>query len=190
MHPAGAAGLPTTVSFLGSMNSDADLIRLGYAFEQATKYRKAPSRFPDLVRHKAGTPKVTGPTRFQIGVPTKPKKGSTKELGLYGTNVKNAYSYELKLKFKPRQLRPLVKKITSGTSGFTRATVKGSTLTIVHTKLGTSPAAVGDLALARIPVKVRGKKINGLRLTSVTMIKENGAKQTMRSPRLKLRQVS
>ncbi|MGA2738622.1 MAG: amidase [Bryobacteraceae bacterium] len=41
--PAGYAfGLPVGISFFGAANSEALLIRLAYAFEQATRHRKAP----------------------------------------------------------------------------------------------------------------------------------------------------
>ena len=77
--PANAVGLPTTVSFLGAMNSDAELIKLGYAFEQATKYRAAPERFPDLAPAvDLGARRSPATPSFQVGMPwTEPKAGET-----------------------------------------------------------------------------------------------------------------
>jgi amidase len=45
--PAGYAyGLPVGISFFGAANSEAMLIKLAYAFEQATRHRRAPKFLP------------------------------------------------------------------------------------------------------------------------------------------------
>lgn len=47
--PAGyASGLPVGVSFLGPAWSDAKLLSLGFAFEQASKARREPEFMPDV----------------------------------------------------------------------------------------------------------------------------------------------
>ncbi len=47
--PAGfVRGLPVGLSFMGPARSEATLIRLAYAFEQATKARKPPTLAPSL----------------------------------------------------------------------------------------------------------------------------------------------
>jgi amidase len=48
--PAGAvSGLPVGISFFGRAWSEATLIRLAYAFEQATHHRRAPRLLPTAV---------------------------------------------------------------------------------------------------------------------------------------------
>ncbi|HEY8579264.1 MAG TPA: hypothetical protein VIL72_05210, partial [Beijerinckiaceae bacterium] len=46
--PAGftADGLPAGVTFLGRPYADADMLRFAYAYEQATKHRRAPKTTP------------------------------------------------------------------------------------------------------------------------------------------------
>jgi len=48
--PAGftSDGLPTGITFQGRPYSDGTLIKLAYAYEQATHHRKPPSSVPDL----------------------------------------------------------------------------------------------------------------------------------------------
>jgi len=47
--PAGSAfGLPVGISFFGAANSEALLIKLAYAFEQATRHRRAPKFLPRI----------------------------------------------------------------------------------------------------------------------------------------------
>ncbi|WP_114424288.1 amidase family protein [Nocardioides houyundeii] len=184
--PANGVGLPTTVSFLGGMNRDAKLIKLGYAFEQATQHRRAPARYPDLVATKAAK-KVSGATKFELAMPRKAKAGSTARVRVYGDSVRNAYTYTLRLKFDAKLMRPQVKKVSAGTSGLTKAWVEGSTLVVVHTKLGSSPAASGDFKLADIPVQVRARNAGTPVLKAVTVVGENGKVKRFSAPKVSRR---
>jgi len=169
--PQRAVGAPATVSFLGRLNSDGELIKLGYAFEQATRYRQAPSRFPALKpAHPA--PVVDGPASFRIDVPGKKVRShQTVTAKVLGRDVPDAYSYTTTITFDPKKVTPQINKITGGVSGFTRATVKGSTLTIVHTKLGSSPSAAGDFTLAAVPFVTKTSSGTGrITLRSVTVV--------------------
>jgi amidase len=42
-------GLPVGLSFIGSAWQEAQLLAMGYAYEQATLHRKAPGFLPTLV---------------------------------------------------------------------------------------------------------------------------------------------
>ncbi|MCD4536534.1 dockerin type I domain-containing protein [Nocardioides sp. cx-169] len=175
--PANAVGLPTTVSFLGAMNADAELIKLGYAFEQATQQRRAPARFPDLAHPAKAVPTVTGRTTFQVGMPwVAPKAGETAHVTVHARKVPDAFSYTAKIRFDPTKVTPVVDEVTSGVSGLTRATVSGSTVTVVHTKLGSSPSAAGDFTMADIPFVAKGAGLGEVRLASVSLL---GAESTV-----------
>lgn len=173
---ANAVGMPTTVSFLGTMNADAELIKLGYAFEQATKYRTAPERFPDLERPEGVAPAaaalaVVDPS-FQIAVPwTDPEPGDESLVSFRALDLADAYGYSAEITFDAAKVTPDVDAIESGTSGVTHATVEGDTLTVVHTKLGSSPAAMGELTLADVPFTVLADgDLDSITLASVTIV--------------------
>jgi amidase len=40
--------LPAGITFLGKTFAEADLIKFAYAYEQATRHRHPPARFPPL----------------------------------------------------------------------------------------------------------------------------------------------
>lgn len=44
------SSLPAGLTFLGRLFSEPDLIKFAYAYEQATKHRRPPARFPPLLR--------------------------------------------------------------------------------------------------------------------------------------------
>ncbi|MFC5652625.1 cohesin domain-containing protein, partial [Paenibacillus solisilvae] len=183
--PANAAGLPTTVSFLGAMNSDAKLISLGYAFEQATKYRAAPSRFPEL---DASAPAVefAGESAFELVEPSKsPKPGKTANVSLEAQNVAGVYGYVTEITFNPKKVTPVLDEITSGTSGITRARVSGNTLTVMHTKLGSSPEATGDFSLADIPFAAKaGNGLATVAVSSITLVAADGTTSVLDDPQV------
>jgi amidase len=50
--PAGYIfGVPVGISFMGGAWSEPTLIKIAYAFEQATKYRKSPQFLPNDPTH-------------------------------------------------------------------------------------------------------------------------------------------
>lgn len=182
--PASAVGMPTTVSFLGAMNSDAQLIKLGYAFEQATKHRTAPNRYPDLAGPAAAAPEVTGEESFDIIKPSKsPTPGETATVSIGARNIPDAYSYLTEITFDPSKVTPLIDDVTSGTSGITEASVSGDTLTVVHTKLGSSPAASGDFTLAGIPFTARsGNGLSSVAVKSISIVASDNSMSSFMQP--------
>ncbi|HEX6291650.1 MAG TPA: amidase [Herpetosiphonaceae bacterium] len=64
--PAGyVAGLPVGITFMGRAFSEPTLIRLAYAFEQATKFRRAPQFRPSIgLQRRSKVPSTTTKRRF------------------------------------------------------------------------------------------------------------------------------
>ncbi|AWB85661.1 hypothetical protein C3E77_02830 [Mycetocola zhujimingii] len=76
--------------------------------------------------------------------------GETVDVTVSVTGAVDVYAYELALGFDPAVLEYVDGSAQTPVSGVGAATVEGSELQYVHTKLGTSPSATGDLTLATL----------------------------------------
>jgi LPXTG-motif cell wall-anchored protein len=82
--------------------------------------------------------------------------GETLDVTVSVTGAVDIYAYELALGFDPTVLEYVDDSAQTPISGIGTATVVGSELQFVHTKLGTSPSAEGDLTLATLSFEAIG----------------------------------
>ncbi|MDR3201817.1 MAG: Ig-like domain-containing protein [Bifidobacteriaceae bacterium] len=141
-------GASANIEFLGRMYAEPTLLKLGYAFEQATKARPVPARYPDLDAGAVPEPAAPSIPTFRLAVsPASPRVGSTVDVAVNTAGLSGAYAYSVELAFDPAKLAYVAGSAASGTSGFTDAVAGDGVVTLVHAKLGASPAAEGAFAL-------------------------------------------
>lgn len=90
--------------------------------------------------------------------------GDTIDVTVSATTAADVYAYELALGFDPAVLQYVDGSAATEISGVNSATVSGETLEFVHTKLGTSPSATGDLTLATLSFEAIGSGSGALTL--------------------------
>lgn len=153
------AGAGVNIEFLGRDFGEGSLLGLAYAYEQFTKWRTTPALFPAL---EAGEPTSAAtfdevpeePTySFAASAPTV-KLGDTVEVTVAASGLANLYAHEVVLDFDPKAF--VYVSAVSGTSGTTEVEKTRGSVRVVHTKLGTSPAASGDLAVATVMFRAIG----------------------------------
>jgi hypothetical protein len=103
-----------------------------------------------------------------------PVVGSVIDVTVTGVGVSDAYAYTVELGFDTGALEYVANSATAETSGFTDAVVSGGVLTVVHTKLGTSPAASGDFTLATVRFEAVGVGGTEIALRSVNLVPAPG----------------
>ena len=82
--------------------------------------------------------------------------GQPVEVTVSATDVQDLYAYDLTIEFDPAAFVYLPNSTVSGTSGVTVDYPSAGSVRVVHTKLGTSPAASGDVLLATVTLLAKG----------------------------------
>lgn len=145
-------GAGVNLEFLGRNYTEGDLIGLTYAYEQATHFRTTPSLYPAL----APTTPVTPKTAKRADGYTVAVSDSEVEIGDEVTVTVTAdaatdlYAYDLAVDFDPSVLEYVDGSATTDVSGATYEDASDAAtgeVSLVHTKLGTSPAAGGATTL-------------------------------------------
>lgn len=73
------------------------------------------------------------------------RQGGTVEVTVTASDVVDLYAYDLVLEVDPKVLALVPKSATSSASGATYGEASGGTVRVLHTKLGSSPAASGEV---------------------------------------------
>jgi hypothetical protein len=83
--------------------------------------------------------------------------GDTVDVTVATSDATNLYAFDLALGFDPRSFVYVKHSAVPGTSGTTVDDNGRGAVRLVHTRLGTSPAASGDLATVTLRAVGRGK---------------------------------
>jgi amidase len=177
-------GAGVNLEILGRDYAEGDLLGMAYSFEQATKARTTPSLYgalegdvvagPGTDTDDAGDGKVTVTSSA-----TDVAVGDTVTVTV-DEAADDLYAYGLSLGYDPAALAFV--SATSGTTGSTATSAEGGTLTVTHTKLGTSPGAEGDTTLGTITFKALKPGASTVAVTSVTSVDSEGTAATATAP--------
>ncbi len=92
------------------------------------------------------------------------------------SGVSDLYSYDLELAFDPELVAPADEAPTGPDGGFTSSATGSGTLTVTHTRLGTSPGLAGTsgVVLAVIPLRTLAAGSAVVELSSVRLVSSTG----------------
>jgi Asp-tRNA(Asn)/Glu-tRNA(Gln) amidotransferase A subunit family amidase len=223
-----SAGASINVEFLGRRFDEPTLLKLAYAYEQATQHRHAPERYPALTGTSTPAPVSTMAagssepveenyiidemtvieptadppyTAADVAAAAKQAKASTGSSGRssIGTlaatatsvalsasagsaqvgetvtvtatgTVSDLYAYSLTLSYDPAVLEYVADSATGPSGGFTQAQPGSGAVTLLHTRLGTSPGLEGSQQLGTAKFKVIGVGASPVSTTSGQLI--------------------
>ncbi|MDR0505052.1 MAG: hypothetical protein LBG70_04510, partial [Bifidobacteriaceae bacterium] len=172
---AAALGGSTTVEFIGPRFSEADLLKYAYAFEQATKVRQAPTRFPETTWTRP--PAISGsavPT-FKVSTsPAQPTSSSSVTVTAQAAGLSDAYAYQLQFTYDPTALRYIDFSAQASDSAYVKVWDDQGTITVFHSKLGSSPATAGTVDLVDLQFEALSPGNTRLTLASVERVSTAG----------------
>ena len=151
-------GAGVNLEFLGRDFDEGTLLGIAYAYEQSTKWRTTPALFPQLA---GGAPMLAAlvdglaePTYTVTASAPTVKVGDTVEVTVAASGLSSLFAYDLTLEFDPRAF--VYASAVAGTSGTTVVDKTRGSVRMVHTGLGTSPAASGNAMVATLTLHAIG----------------------------------
>ena len=120
-------------------------------------------------------PAAADPTVAAVSLSASPSAaiGDTVLVDVDLTGTSDVYTYEVTLSFDPAVLDYVADSATGPGGGYTTSVPGAGNVTLVHTRLGTSPAIGGDLA-ATVSFTAVGSGSAAVRATSVTLVGATG----------------
>lgn len=109
--------------------------------------------------------------------PTSVTAGESFVATITGAAVSDLYSYDLELTYDPAFVEPGADAPTGPAGGFTSSVTGPGTLTVSHTRLGSSPGLSGasDVVLASVPLRSFAAGSALVQLSSVRLVSSTGA---------------
>lgn len=129
----------------------------------------------------APAPIAPGVTAASITAPAAATVGDVVDASVVLTGTSDVYAYELVVEYDPAVLDYVDGSATAPDGGFDAVDEQDGTLTVTHTRLGTSPELAGDLAVD-LQFAAIGAGDGTLDLASVTLVSEDGLTTTLAAP--------
>ncbi|ROP74398.1 hypothetical protein [Curtobacterium sp. PhB115] len=120
-------------------------------------------------------------TTATIDAPTTATVGAAFDVDLTIAATTDVYAYEITLDADADSVAYVEDSVAGPDGGFDSVEQDGDALTIVHTRLGTSPALSGDLATS-ISLTPGAAGTVDLAVTSITLVDASGAATTLTDP--------
>ena len=96
--------------------------------------------------------------------------GEPIEVTVTASDIQDLYAYDLTIEFDPAAFVYLPNSAVSDTSGVTVDYPAPSSVRVVHTKLGTSPAASGEVVLATVTLLAKGTGVTMVEVSSLASV--------------------
>ncbi|GAA5179330.1 hypothetical protein GCM10023322_08990 [Rugosimonospora acidiphila] len=172
---AAVAGAGVNLEMLGRKYDEGQLIGLAYSYEQATHHRTTPPLYPALPGTDAATsPVATGPaTTGGVTVTASTahaEKGATVTVTVKAKAASDLYAYDLAIGYDPKVLAYVPGSAGTDVSGATYDQTKPGQVSVIHTKLGSSPPASGEVDLATLTFKAVGAGTTAVSLPSLVTV--------------------
>lgn len=170
-------GAGVNLELLGRDFAEGDLLGMAYAYEQSTKHRTTPALYGATEGDVTPGPGTDTDESGDGSVTVGSSASSAQVGGTFTVTIDQSaadlYAYEISLGYDPGALQLV--SATSGTTGSTEVAADGGTLTVTHTKLGTSPGAEGDTELATLTFKALRPGATTVSVDAVTSVDSEGA---------------
>jgi hypothetical protein len=98
------------------------------------------------------------------------KAGDTVTMTIQATAASDLYAYDVTFGYDPAVLQYVASSATTDVSGATYASGSAGSLSVIHTKLGTSPAATGQVTLATLSFKALSVGSTTVQIPTVTEV--------------------
>ena len=124
----------------------------------------------------SGGAAVAAPTAASVSITATPTStvGETVDVAVDLVGTVDVYAYQLTLEFDPELFSYVPDSMTGPAGGFDTVQEGDGTVTLVHSRLGTSPALAGDIE-ASLSLEPVGTGSGSLDATSVTLVDAGGA---------------
>jgi len=129
----------------------------------------------------APAPIAPGITSAAITAPAAATVGDTVDATVALTGTSDVYAYELVVEYDPAVLDYVDDSATAPEGGFDPVDEADGTLTVTHTRLGTSPSLAGDLSVG-LRFTAIGAGDGTLDLASVELVGSTGLTTTLAAP--------
>lgn len=131
----------------------------------------------------AASPAAAAPvaTTATISAPATVPVGDTIDVALTLPDTTDVFAYEIDIAADADAVEVVDGSATGPDGGFDSVEQDGDTVTLLHTRLGTSPALSGDLA-ASVELTATSPATVDLAVTSVTLVATDGSTTTLTDP--------
>ena len=170
---AAVAGAGVNLELLGRKFDEGPLLGLAYAYEQATHHRTTPASYGALAGDVVAGPGTDddaagdGSVALTTSASSKVRTGETFTVTV-AQDAADLYAYRASVDYDDKDLRLV--KVESGTTGTDDVAQAAGSVTLTHTKRGSSPSAEGATDLVTLTFQAVHAGRASIALTGLTTV--------------------